>query len=100
MTLQELLPAIRQLPVAEKIALRRLLEEETEPSPETNPVADELPATPTWESLYFSEGKPELDLDGFLKKGGTFHIYSPFDCPGAAAILMAELEKSEAENSL
>ena len=72
MTLQEILPAVRQLPPAEKIELRRLLAEEAEALQDISP----------------------------LEAGKTYYIYTPLECYGAAALMMEELERFKAENPL
>ena len=94
MTLQEIMPAVRQLPAVEKIELLHFLEQEAAIT------IDELPAAEKFASLYFGEGKTQPDPDTLFEKGKTYHIYTPYDCPGAPAILLAELEKCKAENSL
>jgi hypothetical protein len=70
MTLQELLPIVGQLPLVEKIELRRLLEEETEAT------QDVMPFPP----------------------GHTVYLYTPYECSGVE-ILAQELNKLEAQES-
>ena len=98
MTLQEILPAVRQLPPSEKIELRRLLDEEAEAWQEITPVADTPPAIAKFESLYFLEGKPTIGPDDFPFSDGTvYEVYSPYDCSGLEFLVEA-LKKVEAED--
>ena len=58
--------------MAEKIELRRFLEEETDTASE-----------------------PAL-----LEAGKTYYVYTPLECYGAADLMMQELERFKAENPL
>lgn len=88
MTLQEMLPAIRQLSVAEKTELRHLLAEEVYA----------LPTATTFESLRFMPGKSTLNPDDFPFSDGTiYEVYSPYECSGVE-FLMQALREAETEN--
>ena len=70
MTLQEILPAVRQLPPAEKIELRRLLD---------------------------AEAQASQDITSF-SPGATYHFFTPYECAGLER-LAQELSEYEARDT-